>query len=37
MPIPQFKLNRWAEVSLEGDEIVVNGIEQAGGPYTLFK
>ena len=37
MPIPQFKLERYAEVSLNGDQIHVNGIDQCGGPFTLFK
>ena len=37
MPIPKFKLDRWAEVSLENDQIKVTGIDKLGGPYTLFK
>lgn len=37
MPIPQFKLDRWAEVSLNGNKIDVNGIDKCGGPFTLFK
>lgn len=37
LPIPQFKLGRWAEVSLQGDNLAVSGIDKNGGPYTLFK
>lgn len=37
MPIPTFKLDRWAEVSLKNDRLQVEGIDKMGGPYTLFK
>ena len=36
MPIPNFKLDRWAEVELVDNELKVNGIDLDGGPYTLF-
>lgn len=37
MPIPTFKLDRWAEVALKNNKLRVNGIDKMGGPYTLFK
>ena len=37
MPIPQFKLNRWAEIELQNEKLTVNGVDKNGGPYTLFK
>ena len=37
MPIPTFKLDRWAEVSLQDNKLKVNGIDKLGGHYTLFK
>ena len=38
MPIPKFKLDRWANISLDKNKnININGIDKDGGPYTLFK
>jgi hypothetical protein len=37
MPIPNFKLDRWAEISLVDNKIQVEGVDKMGGPYTLFK
>ena len=37
MPIPTFKLDRWAEVTLKDNKLSVSGIDKMGGPYTLFK
>ena len=37
IPIPMFKLDRWAEVSLDDNKLKVKGIDKMGGPYTLFK
>lgn len=37
MPIPAFKLDRWAEIELKNDKLSVQGIDKLGGPFTLFK
>ena len=37
MPIPNFKLQRLAEVSLKNDKIEVKGIDNQGGPFSIFK
>ena len=37
MPIPAFRLDRWADISLKDNKILVEGIDKLGGPFTLFK
>jgi hypothetical protein len=37
MPIPAFKLDRWAEIELKDNKLSVRGIDKLGGPFTLFK
>ena len=37
MPIPGFRLDRWAEVSLKNEKLSVCGVDKMGGPFTLFK
>lgn len=37
MPIPGFRLDRWAEVSLVNEKLSVSGVDKMGGPFTLFK
>ena len=36
-PIPDFRLNRWADISLKDGELSINGLDADGGPYSLFK
>ena len=35
--IPEFRLSRWAQVQLEGEEVKVEGIDKLGGPFDIFK
>lgn len=37
MPIPKFKITRWAEIELSGQSLEVNGINEDGEPKNTFK
>ena len=37
MPIPKFKITRWAEIELSGQNLKVNGINEDGEPKNTFK
>jgi len=37
MPIPKFKITRWAEIELSGQSLKVNGISEDGEPKNTFK
>lgn len=38
IPIPKFKLSRWADIELfEGRKMLVTGIDEQGKPLNTFK
>lgn len=37
IPIPKFTLSRWAEVELQNQKLVVQGIDENGQPLNVFR